>query len=334
MANMRGLIPTHVKRKHFDHPGTDHPIIQTLESIEDPRKPSLFLCYPLTSILFMTLVTVICGATDWPKVIVMAQGMKDWLAKYVDMKAGIPCERTFKNVMNMLSPEALEKALRDIAAAIQVKKGVISIDGQTSRGTADRNLRGIHLVNAWSAENGICLAQSKVDDKSNEITAVPELMDMLDLRGAIITTDALNTQKTIAAKASEKGSDYLLPVKSNHPLLMQQIQEMFQVVDEERAITWSQWKRALGKAKEHRDEQRLQHLLENGASSCGAFFWQTEPEKCHGRIEIRKGMAISAEKLPLKNEWENIKTLVRIERERILEDKVESEVIYYIPKVF
>jgi len=217
---------------------------------------------------------------------------------------------------------------------IQKKKGMINIDGQTSRGTAGRHLRGIHLINAWSAENEICLAQSKVDDKSNEITAIPELMDMLDLKGAIITTDALNTQKTIVAKANRNGGDYLLPVKGNQPLLRQQIEEMFQVVDEERAIARVQWERALEKAKGQRDQPRLTHLLEKGASSCGAFFWQPESEKSHGRIETRKHIAIPAIGLPLRNEWENIQSVVRVERERILGDKVEREIVYYISSLF
>jgi len=76
MANKRGLIPSHVKRKHFDHPGIEHPIIHALEGIEDPRKPSLFLCHSLTSVLFMTLITVVCSATDWPKVIVLTRASK------------------------------------------------------------------------------------------------------------------------------------------------------------------------------------------------------------------------------------------------------------------
>ena len=97
------------------------------------------------------------------------------------------------------------------------------------RGTLDAKdgLKAIHLLNAWSIENGICIGHKKVDDKSNEITAVPELMDLLDLKGTIITADALNTQKEIAAKAIEKGADYALPVKGNHSGLMEEIEVSF-----------------------------------------------------------------------------------------------------------
>jgi predicted transposase YbfD/YdcC len=334
MVSKKGRMPTHIKKKHFEHPGIEHPVIQILERLEDPRKPSFFFRYSLTTVLFMTIIAVMCGATDWPKVIVMATGMRDWLAKYVDMAAGIPCERTFINVMNMLSPEALERVLRDLSSIIREKipYEVISFDGQTARGTADRqaNVSGIHLISAWSAENGICLGQSKVDDKSNEIAAVPELMEALDLKGAIITADALNTQKAIAAKVIEKEGDYLLPVKGNQPTLLEEIISAFESVDTERSVSKTQWERAIAKSKEQRDDRRLKQLLAKGASSCGAFVLQSELEKSHGRIETRSCMTISSDVLPSKSEWKNINSLARVERKRILGDKMEHEVIYYI----
>jgi predicted transposase YbfD/YdcC len=221
-----------------------------------------------------------------------------------------------------------------IASLIREKKSqeVINFDGQTSRGTADRHagLTGIHLVNAWSTDNGICLGQLKVDDKSNEITAVPQLMEILDLKGTIVTTDALNTQKTIASKVIEKEGDYLLPVKGNQPALMEAVTSAFEVMEAERAVTLKQWERAVEKAKEYRDGNRLQKLLVNGPSTCGAFFFECEPEKSHGRIEIRKCITIPATGLPMVDEWQGIKTLVRVDRERGIGDKVTHETIYYI----
>lgn len=205
MAGKKGVSPAHITKKQFIHPGIEHPIIKNLEAVDDPRKPSLFLRHPLTSILFMTTVAMICGATDWPKVVIISEGLLDWLSYYVDISAGVPCERTFKNVMNIINPEALEKILKDTSSNFREKvpQEVISFDGQTIRGTADKymDVNGIHLVSAWSSDNGICLGQIKVDDKSNEITAVPVLMDDLDLKGTIVTADALNTQRTIAVKA-------------------------------------------------------------------------------------------------------------------------------------
>jgi hypothetical protein len=175
MAAKKGKIPEHVKHKQkkFHDPQADHPIIRIFNEIDDPRKPSLTFSYPLTSILFMTLVAVISGATDWAKVVVMSEGMIDWLALYVDMSSGIPCERTFTNIFNVIKPELLEEALKKLSELIRKRmpQEVISFDGQTERGTAEKSkgLSGIHLMNAWSVDNRICLGQIKVADKSNEI---------------------------------------------------------------------------------------------------------------------------------------------------------------------
>ena len=334
MAGKKGVIPSHVKKKHFSHPGIEFSVIQLLEKVEDSRAPSLFFQYSLTSVLFMTLVGILCGATDWPKIIVIAQGLSPWLANYVDMTTGVPCERTFKNLINALHPNALEDVLRELAARARKNKPleVISFDGQTSRGTADKHkrLNGIHLLNAWSSENGICIGQLKVDDKSNEITAIPELMDILDLKGTVITTDALNTQKRIADKAIEKGSDYLLPVKGNQQGLQEAVIAAFEVVEQQQASAIALHERAIAKAKEHRDNVRLQKLLIQGTPTCGVFFHEDNPEKSHGRIEIRRCTTISARELPMAAEWRGVKSLVQIERERMIGEKTTYEKVYYI----
>ena len=239
---------------------------------------------------------------------------------------------TFINVMNRLQPEALEQVLRDLSSLMREKvpHEVISFDGQTARGTANRrtNKAGIHLVSAWSSENGVCLGQNKVDDKSNEITALPELMEMLDLKGTIVTTDALNTQKNTASKVVDLGGDYLLPVKGNQPTLLQEITEAFEVVDSERSIAQAQWKRAMQKAQEQHDSTRLKQLL-SGPSTCGAFFYEEEVNKSHGRIETRSDMTIQAT-ISSKEEWKNLSSLTRVDRKRIIGDKEEHEIIYYI----
>lgn len=333
MAAKKGVIPPHVKKKEFFHPNIEHPVIQILEDVEDSRKPSHFFLYSLTSVLFMAITATICGAKDWPQIVVMSEGMAEWLANYVDMQSGVPCERTFKNLFNSIRPEAMEKALQSIAGLMREKilGDVVTFDGQTERRTADRsaNLSGIHLLNAWSAENDICLGQLKVDDKSNEITAVPKLMDSLELKGTIITADALNTQKAIAAKAIEKEADYLLPVKGNQGTLLQEVTSAFEQLDLEQARAKKQWERALSKAKEQRDEPRIQKLLDQGPNLCGAGFCQSV-EKGHGRVEIRTCTVFSAEGLPSRTEWEGLNTIVRISRQRKGRGDVHSETVYYI----
>jgi predicted transposase YbfD/YdcC len=333
MAGKKGIIPTHVKKKFFSHPNIQHPVIQILEEIEDSRKPSYFFQYSLTSVLFMTLIATICGAKDWAQIVIMSQGMTDWLSNYIDMTNGVPCERTFKNIFNSVKPDTMENALLDLSKLLRkkIRGDVVSFDGQTERGTINKhaNLAGIHLLNAWSSDNELCLGQLKVDDKSNEITAVPKLMESLDLKGSVITADALNTQKTINAKAIECGADYLLPVKGNQPTLLQEVTSAFEQLDIELAKAQELWERAISKAKETRDRVRSKKLLDEGPSMCGASFWETA-EKGHGRIEIRSCVAISANDLPCKSEWVELNTIVRICRERKEGSKVNREISYYI----
>jgi predicted transposase YbfD/YdcC len=334
MAGKKGVIPSHVKKKHFEHPGIDFPVIQLLEGVEDSRSPSLFFRYSLTSVLFMTLVGIMCGATDWPKIIVVARGLSAWMSNYVDMTSGVPCERTFKDLINALAPAALENVLRELAGLMREKPvlEVVSFDGQTSRGTSDKykGLSGIHLVNAWSAENGLCIGQLKVDDKSNEITAIPELMKMLDLKGTVITADALNTQKTVAKQAIEGNGDYLLPVKGNQPGLQEFVIDAFEAAEKKQRAAAVQWDHAIAQAKEQREEARLQRLLAKGASKCGIFTYEDGAEKAHGRVEIRRCTTFAAAGLPVAAEWSGLKSLVRIDRERVVRDKVTHERVYYI----
>ena len=336
MTGKKGEIPLHVRegQKQFHHPGEDHPLIAILEDVEDPRKPSLSFRYSLTSVLFMALITTICGATDWAKTVVMAQGMLDWMSQYIDVSGGVPCERTFKNIFNAIKTEFLEKALQELSAMLREKipQEVISFDGQSKKGSADKykKLGGIHLLNAWSADNRICLAHLKVDDKSNEIPAMPKLMDMLDLKGTIITADAMNTQKKTVSKAIEKEADYVLPVKENQPALLEEIRAAFENLDREVAEKKQKWERNIEKARANLDRDRLETLLKDGSPTCGASHWESTTEKSHGRIESRNCTVISAENLPSRDSWDGLKSIARISRNREEGNKISNEVIYYI----
>lgn len=336
MAAKKGEIPEHVKQKQKKNcdPQANHPIIAIFNNVDDPRKPSLTFSYSLTSILFMTLVAVISGATDWPKVVVMSEGMVDWLALYVDMSSGIPCERTFTNIFNSINPESLEDALQKLSELIRerIPNEVISFDGQTERGTAEKRkgLSGIHLMNAWSADNRICIGQIKVDDKSNEIIAMPQLMDMLDLKGTIITADAMNTQKATAKKAVDKEADYVLPVKGNQPTLLKDIELAFEGLDSELANNQSRWNNEVKKAKEHRDRERLEKLMKKGPQTNNSTHWESEIEKVHGRIEKHICTVMPVGDLPSKEGWEGIQSIARLCRERTENGKTSREIIYYI----
>ena len=333
MAAKKGQIPSHVKKKQFIHPRIDHPLIEALDRIEDFRKPSQFFRYSLASIIFMVLVAQVCGAKDWPQTVVMCNGITDWLGKYVDMSGGVPCERTFKDLFNLIKSESMEGLLMQTADFVRerILGEVVSFDGQTERGTRDKtnHINGIHLLSAWSGHNNICLGQIKVDDKSNEITAMPVLMEALDLKGTIVTADALNTQKAIIEKAQEAGADYLFPVKGNQETLLQEITSAFDQLNKEQKKSLEHWELAITKSKEHRDEKRLQKLLNEGVGTFGATSWESI-EKGHGRIEIRNCTTLSAKGLPSESEWKGLRTIIRICRERKEEEKTHKETIYYI----
>jgi predicted transposase YbfD/YdcC len=336
MAGKKGEIPLHVKKrkKQFSHPGIEHPLIKILEEAEDPREASLSFRYSLTSVFFMSLIAIICGATNWAKVVVMSQGMIDWMAQYVDMSGGVPCERTFKNIFNILKPEILEKSLQEVSSLIREKtpQEVINFDGQAKRGTADKQKRlgGIHLLNAWSADNRICLGQFRVDDKSNEIPAMPKLMDMLDLQGTIITADAMHTQKNTVKQAVKQEADYVLPVKENQSALLEEIRASFENLDKEVAQEKIKWERSIEKAQKNRDKKRLEKLSKMGIPTCGASYWKGEVEKLHGRIETRSCASTPVGNMPSKEGWEGLQSIARIQRERIEGDRVSNETIYYI----
>jgi predicted transposase YbfD/YdcC len=263
----------------------------------------------------------------------MSQGMAGWLSKYIDMSSGVPCESTFINTFNIIKPTSMEEILRQLSDLMREKvpQELISFDGQTSRGTADKykGLTGIHLMNAWSVDNRICLGQLKVDDKSNEIIAMPKLMETLNLKGTIITADAMNTQKATVNKAIEKEADYVFPVKGNQASLLKDIQLAFEGLDKDLAEGKKRWEREVKKAEEDEDKNRLKGLLSKGAPNYKKTQWESI-EKGHGRIENRSCMAIPVGDLPSKEGWTGIKSIVRMCKRRTEKGITTEEVSYYI----
>jgi len=191
---------------------TESHIIQYISVIPDPRQHSCNFKHPLISVVFTALVTALCGANDWMEVETLGNVLKNWIAQFVPLPYGIPSHDTFGRLFSILSPKAFNEFLIKWMNHLREKreKDVIAFDGKTLRGTLDGNLglKALHILNAWSVDNGICIGQLKVEDKSNEIKAVPELIELLDLKGCIITTDALNTQKEIATKIKKAKADY------------------------------------------------------------------------------------------------------------------------------
>jgi predicted transposase YbfD/YdcC len=178
--------------------------------------------YPLDEILLATLAGVVCGADDWEGVEEIATGGLNWLRGFLPFANGIPTAQTLRKVFRLLDAQALERGFAAWAASMRAAaRAVIAIDGKTLRGskTSSDGKGALHLVSAYATEAGLVLAQCAVDGKSNEITAIPELLDMLNLKGAIVSIDAMGTQKEIAQRIVDKGADYLLALKGNQPSL-------------------------------------------------------------------------------------------------------------------
>jgi predicted transposase YbfD/YdcC len=178
--------------------------------------------YPLDEVLLATLVGVVCGADDWEGVEVIARGALGWLRGFLPYTNGVPTAQTFRKVFRLLDAKALARGFAAWAASVRGAEGqVVAVDGKTLRGskTSSDGRGALHLVSAYATKAGLVLAQRAVDGKSNEIKAIPELLDMLNLKGAIVSIDAMGTQKEIAARIIDKGGDYVLALKGNQSSL-------------------------------------------------------------------------------------------------------------------
>ena len=200
--------------------------LDEMKQVPDHRVAGM-VTFPLDEILLATLAAVVCGADDWERVEDYASESLDWLRIYLPFAAGIPTAQTFRKVFRVLDADALERGFASWAGSLRGRLGEagprahIAIDGKSVRGSkmsAD-GAGALHLVSAYASEAGLVLAQRAVDDKSNEITAIPEVLALLALDGAIVSIDAIGTQKEIAASILDKGGDYLLALKANQASL-------------------------------------------------------------------------------------------------------------------
>lgn len=188
-----------------------------IRDIEDPRVPGMVL-YPLDEILLTVLVGLLCRAEDFDEIDEVCSELLDWLRRFLPFEHGIAPAQTLRRTLARLDPRRLEEGFAAWTARLAGRiRGVVAVDGKTVRGSKlDADGKGaLHLVAAWAHEAGLLLAQRAVDAKSNEITAIPELLDMLEIEGAIVTIDAMGTRKEIAAKIVARKADYVLALKGN-----------------------------------------------------------------------------------------------------------------------
>lgn len=202
-------------------------LLDVLEGLEDNRR-RLSVWYPLHEVLFILLTAVICGATSYAKVEMFGREREEWLKKYLKLEYGIPDAGTFRYVMTKLDPAKLHIVFVDwMKSAVEKISGVVAIDGKQARRTGDDQQRPLHVVSAFASEAQLVFGQIACEEKSNEVTAIPKLLEVLELSGCIVTIDAMGTQMKIAKKIREKGADYILALKTNQPTLYEDVSLFF-----------------------------------------------------------------------------------------------------------
>lgn len=232
-------------------------LMEVIEGIEDTRR-SRSVMYPLHEVLIIMLLAVICGATSYARVEMFGKSRKEWLGTFLKLENGIPDACTFRNVIKEINTQKLHlifcEWMKSIAKELY---GVVAIDGKQARRTKDTKKRPLHVVSAFSAEYGMALGQLACEEKSNEITAIPKLLKMLEIKGCIVTIDAMGTQTDIAETIIDNKADYILSLKENHKTLYNDVKLYLD------------------------DIYREKKLLESEN-------YHKSVEKGHGRIEIRE----------------------------------------------
>ena len=198
------------------------------KNLNDPRVERTRK-HPLINIVFIAVCGVLSGANSFAAIEEFGLDRRTWFARFLDLTNGVPSDDTFARVLARLDPGAFERCLLSWIQAVQevTDHRLIAIDGKTLRGSYDRRdgKAAVHMVSAWASENKLSLGQVVVDEKSNEITAIPELLRLLDVSGALVTIDAMGCQKEIADLIREGKGDYVLAVKQNQPTLYEQVEE-------------------------------------------------------------------------------------------------------------
>ncbi|MBP7632657.1 ISAs1 family transposase [Candidatus Ozemobacteraceae bacterium] len=282
------------------------PLFEILEDIEDPRK-DINLRHRLHDILVTTICAVICGAEGWDEIAQYSRTHEDWFRTFLELPYGIPSSSTYGRVFARLDPQAFEKGFAGWMTMVQehTKGRIIALDGKTLRRSFDRASQkaAIHMVSAWTTENGVALAQTAVEAKSNEITAFPKLLDMLVLEGAVVTTDAMGCQTEVAEKIVSAGADYVLAVKENQPQLHDDIEDFFA---EGQRMNF-----------ECLDYERLETV-----------------DGDHGRIEKRTFyLARDLDSIGRKERWPSLKGVGMVEAKRMIEGKESVETRYFITSI-
>ena len=272
------------------------------KDLKDPRVDRTKL-YPLVEILFVTLCGAICGAESWRDLVLFGEEKLDYLRKHYAFENGIPSKNTFARVFEALDTATFKACFIEWVKSLQViVNQVIAVDGKALRNSADKveGRSAIHMVSAFATEARLVLAQQAVDEKSNEITAIPKLLKLLNLKGHIVTIDAMGTQKAIAKQIIEQGGDYVLALKGNQGTLNEDVRLFLET--------------EAAKTKNNAISSQCEHV-----------------DKGHGRIEIRKCyVSNQIDWLTQKSQWEGLKSIVMLEETQESKGKISVERRFFI----
>lgn len=278
-------------------------LIDHFSVIEDSRDEQKRRHLLLDAIV-ISIAAVLCGADAWTEIEEFGKAKEAWFRRFLKLPHGIPSHDTLGRLFAVVSPEAFEASFREWVASVREVCGedVIAIDGKSLRRSHNRKkgLGPLHMVSAWSTANGLVLAQQATEAKSNEITAIPKVLQMLELKGCIVTIDAMGCQKAIAEQIVERGGEYVLALKGNQSKLSEAVEEMFINAD---AADYAGWP---------------------------MDFYETTA-RGHGRLETRRYWTLtSVDKIPQNGEWAEFNTVGMVQSERQVDGKTTTESRFYI----
>jgi len=279
-------------------------LLESFSSLEDPRIERNRK-HQLLDIIMLTLCAVISGAEGWEAIELFGENKQEWLKKWIPLENGIPSHDCIARVISRLLPTQMTECFMAWTQSVAqlTDNEVVAIDGKTARHSYDSKgkLGAIHMVSAWANTAGMSLGQVKTEAKSNEITAIPKLLELLEIKGCIVTIDAMGCQTDIAEKIIAKQADYVLAVKDNQKSLHEAITDYFN-----EAI-----------ATNKPDLCKMQQCVETDAG--------------HGRIETRHFyLSTCLDTLPAAARWKGLKSIAMVESERIVDGKTSLEQRYYI----
>ncbi len=272
-----------------------------IKEIDDPRRSWGNKRHMLEDILIIGLCSVTSCGEDFVDMEEFGRDREEWLRGFLELPNGIPDSDTFRRVFERIEPSALAKCLNNWLDKARHSGGRnINIDGKTQCGSGNTEHSAYHVLSAWVEENTITLGELAVEDKHNEITAIPELLDMIDITGDIVTIDAIGCQTEIAAKIRDKAADYVLALKDNQATLHADVKEYFDWIE--------------------RDHPK--------SEVCDS--WKSGPEKGHGRIETREILTASAGWLEGRAQWKDLQTVIQYRCTREIDGVKTVSVRHYI----